>query len=544
MLVTETQLVLEDGTFQAWSAPFSTDGGEAAADEDAAAAQPFLVFAIVGCQGSGKSTLANELFGLHFPVLDAARTGRQRTTEGIWIAGRQRDGAQPALVVLDVEGTDSRERGAAGRGFESRTTLFTLSVADVVVLNMWVHDVGRPRGANYGLLTTVFSETRRLGDGNRLNRRPRLVLALRDYDADEHNLSELSALLTDDILRLWREATDTAAERFHDFFELDFSAVPSKIFQPEAFRRACAALYEREVAACLARLGARPKTIRLEALSVVMEATWAQLDENLSAGRQADGPPIALMEDMAAYYYCERIRHAVQRDGQQRLHELRLLLVSSYEPPRDFGERLLEVYRSAAKEYRWRARHYKTAKAAETKRQELERWLCAPEGGQLSQLFREYVGLTFRYFAARFDDDFATVLGGTQDFERRAAAMRRTCLDAFDAAVAQPAAVATEEVLPGADRIVQSERKRLERQIAEAIDERQRHGEAMLPALQTYGDVATGPSRRRSKPAWWKVFLIRAAILYLNYLQAKAQGNSLQKARRRREKDLPIGPTF
>eukprot|EP00166_Cyanidium_caldarium_P002035 ctg_2079.g560 len=520
MLVTETQLVLEDGTFQAWSAPFSTDGGEAAADEDAAAAQPFLVFAIVGCQGSGKSTLANELFGLHFPVLDAARTGRQRTTEGIWIAGRQRDGAQPALVVLDVEGTDSRERGAAGRGFESRTTLFTLSVADVVVLNMWVHDVGRPRGANYGLLTTVFSETRRLGDGNRLNRRPRLVLALRDYDADEHNLSELSALLTDDILRAQQD-------------------IPAGGLSP----RMCGALRARGgrvpgAAGCAAKDDSPRSAERCHG------ATWAQLDENLSAGRQADGPPIALMEDMAAYYYCERIRHAVQRDGQQRLHELRLLLVSSYEPPRDFGERLLEVYRSAAKEYRWRARHYKTAKAAETKRQELERWLCAPEGGQLSQLFREYVGLTFRYFAARFDDDFATVLGGTQDFERRAAAMRRTCLDAFDAAVAQPAAVATEEVLPGADRIVQSERKRLERQIAEAIDERQRHGEAMLPALQTYGDVATGPSRRRSKPAWWKVFLIRAAILYLNYLQAKAQGNSLQKARRRREKDLPIGPTF
>lgn len=44
----------------------------------------YAILAIIGCQSSGKSTLWNELFQTNFPVLDAERSGRQRTTLGIW----------------------------------------------------------------------------------------------------------------------------------------------------------------------------------------------------------------------------------------------------------------------------------------------------------------------------------------------------------------------------------------------------------------------------------------------------------------------------
>ncbi len=42
------------------------------------------------------------------------------------------------------------------QSFERKTSLFSLALAEVLMINMWVHDVGRFEGANYGLLKIVF----------------------------------------------------------------------------------------------------------------------------------------------------------------------------------------------------------------------------------------------------------------------------------------------------------------------------------------------------------------------------------------------------
>jgi len=63
---------------------------------------------------------------------------------------------EPArLLVIDVEGTDGRERGE-DQGMERRSALFSLAVSSVLIINLFENDVGRYNGANYGLLKTVF----------------------------------------------------------------------------------------------------------------------------------------------------------------------------------------------------------------------------------------------------------------------------------------------------------------------------------------------------------------------------------------------------
>lgn len=62
--------------------------------------------AVIGCQSSGKSTLLNLLFDTTFEIMDESK-GRQQTTKGIWL-NRNEAGD---LLVLDIEGTDSKERG-------------------------------------------------------------------------------------------------------------------------------------------------------------------------------------------------------------------------------------------------------------------------------------------------------------------------------------------------------------------------------------------------------------------------------------------------
>ena len=66
----------------------------------------YRTVAVIGCQSSGKSTLLNLLFDTTFEVMDET-LGRQQTTKGIWM-NRNTEGN---LLVFDIEGTDSKERG-------------------------------------------------------------------------------------------------------------------------------------------------------------------------------------------------------------------------------------------------------------------------------------------------------------------------------------------------------------------------------------------------------------------------------------------------
>jgi len=65
----------------------------------------YNVVAVFGSQSTGKSTLLNRLFGTKFDVMDESE--RRQTTKGIWMS----KGKNIPVLVMDVEGTDGRERG-------------------------------------------------------------------------------------------------------------------------------------------------------------------------------------------------------------------------------------------------------------------------------------------------------------------------------------------------------------------------------------------------------------------------------------------------
>ncbi|KDO77424.1 hypothetical protein CISIN_1g0398391mg, partial [Citrus sinensis] len=92
----------------------------------------YAVVAIMGPQSSGKSTLMNHLFHTNFREMDAFR-GRSQTTKGIWIA--KCVGIEPFTIAMDLEGSDSRERGEDDTTFEKQSALFALAIADIVLIN-------------------------------------------------------------------------------------------------------------------------------------------------------------------------------------------------------------------------------------------------------------------------------------------------------------------------------------------------------------------------------------------------------------------------
>lgn len=107
------------------------------------------VVAVFGSQSTGKSTLLNRLFGTNFDVMDETR--RQQTTKGIWVS----PSVYSPTMVMDVEGTDGRERGE-DQDFERKSALFSLAGTEVLLVNLWEHQIGLYQGANMGLLKTVF----------------------------------------------------------------------------------------------------------------------------------------------------------------------------------------------------------------------------------------------------------------------------------------------------------------------------------------------------------------------------------------------------
>ncbi len=91
-----------------------------------------------------------------------SETERKQTTKGIWMSRNKRahtDGLSKTMadniLIMDVEGTDGRERGE-DQDFERKSALFALATSEVLIVNIWEHQVGLYQGANMGLLKVVF----------------------------------------------------------------------------------------------------------------------------------------------------------------------------------------------------------------------------------------------------------------------------------------------------------------------------------------------------------------------------------------------------
>lgn len=114
----------------------------------------YHLISVFGSQSTGKSTLLNHLFGTEFSVMSESE--RRQTTKGIWMSKNKKDGGMADnILVMDVEGTDGRERGE-DQDFERKSALFALATSEVLIVNIWEHQVGLYQGANMGLLKTVF----------------------------------------------------------------------------------------------------------------------------------------------------------------------------------------------------------------------------------------------------------------------------------------------------------------------------------------------------------------------------------------------------
>lgn len=287
----------------------------------------YHLISVFGSQSTGKSTLLNHLFGTQFGVM--SETERRQTTKGIWMSINKQEilkesGSQrmaDGILVMDVEGTDGRERGE-DQDFERKSALFALATSEVIILNIWEHQVGLYQGANMGLLKTVFEVNLQLFLKDKQSTpRSLLFFVIRDH-LGTTPLANLRNTLIGDLSNIWASLSKPAGlekSRIGDYFDFAFATLPHKILQPNEFVAEVKKLGDRF------RVGKRPinndfesysdtesgvflpeyhRRIPADGFSVYAEGVWDQIISN----KDLDLPS---QQELLAQFRCDEISREV-----------------------------------------------------------------------------------------------------------------------------------------------------------------------------------------------------------------------------------------
>ncbi|KAL2603622.1 hypothetical protein GLYMA_09G021400v4 [Glycine max] len=300
----------------------------------------YAVVAIMGPQSSGKSTLMNHLFHTSFREMDAFR-GRSQTTKGIWIA--KCVGIEPSTIAMDLEGTDGRERGEDDTAFEKQSALFALAISDIVLINMWCHDIGREQAANKPLLKTVFQVMMRLFSP----RKTTLLFVIRDKTKTP--LENLEPILREDIQKIWDGIRKPEAHQHTplcEFFNVEVTALSSYEDKEDKFKEEVAQLRQRffHSIAPGGLAGDRRGVVPASAFSISAQQIWKVIREN----KDLDLPAHKVM---VATVRCEEI--ANEKLNQLRSDKGWLELEEAIElgPVRGFGEKLSSIIDACLSQY-------------------------------------------------------------------------------------------------------------------------------------------------------------------------------------------------
>ncbi|KAF9979290.1 Dynamin-like GTPase that mediates homotypic ER fusion [Actinomortierella ambigua] len=316
--------------------------------------------AVFGSQSTGKSTLLNRLFGTSFDVM--SEEARRQTTKGIWM-GKGRD---MKVLIMDVEGTDGRERGE-DQDFERKSSLFALATTEVLIVNMWEHQVGLYNGANMGLLKTVFEVNLQLFGGNRGKEKTLLLFVIRDH-IGHTPLANLSNTLKADLDRIWQGlAKPEGLEdcKITDYFDFMFTTLPHKLLQPERFEAEVDLLRERFQNPKDPNYVFQPQYSRRvpsDGLQFYASGIW----DKIMANKDLDLPT---QQELLAQYRCDEIANIAFATFTEQIKQFRQPIEAG-KIVEELGSQMLQLRETAVKAFDKDASRYH-AEVYQRKRSEM-----------------------------------------------------------------------------------------------------------------------------------------------------------------------------
>jgi hypothetical protein len=185
-----------------------------------------------------------------------------------------------SVLVFDIEGTDSKERGEQRMTFEQTTSLFALAIADVLLINMWTNDIGRYGASNYGLLRVIFEVNLKLFGQSSAKK---LLFVLRDFDDRGNNFERIKNIIDTDVTKIWDEIykpEEFKGSKPQDFFHFEFSMLPHKVFEEEKFLLKAKELrgrFDTSVSDTLFPVVAEGKNVPMDGLAMFVSHTWDKI---------------------------------------------------------------------------------------------------------------------------------------------------------------------------------------------------------------------------------------------------------------------------
>lgn len=279
----------------------------------------YLVLGIIGAQSSGKSTLLNNLFNTEFTVMDE-HSQRKQTTKGIWA----HISADFKLMLLDIEGADSRERWEDKAAFEKRTALFGLVISNVLMINIWLQEVGRFSGANYEILKLVFELNLRFFKSESAKK---IVFIIRDYN-DRENLDYIKDMLKNDVERLWSEIPKPDQYKntqSKEVFEVEVFPIHHYLYEKQTFSRDVDTLRDKLINKSNSGYlfsNYNTKNIPFDAMYAYMQQIWATVLQNKDIN-------IPNQKLMVASYRCTELKNEAIKQSIDSFKVLRSDLQSN-----------------------------------------------------------------------------------------------------------------------------------------------------------------------------------------------------------------------
>ncbi|KAG8900267.1 Dynamin-like GTPase that mediates homotypic ER fusion [Tulasnella sp. 403] len=207
-------------------------------------------------------------------------------------------------MVMDVEGTDGRERGE-DQDFERKSALFSLASSEILIINLWEHQVGLYQGANMGLLKTVFEVNLALFGKRDLSSRTLLLFVIRDH-VGATPLSNLQATLVADLTKIWDSLSKPEGlgdKKLDDYFDMSFVGLAHKILRPDQFEEDVIKLRGRFTDKTREDYVFKPayhKRIPADGVSHYMASVWEQVQTN----KDLDLPT---QQELLAQFRCDEI---------------------------------------------------------------------------------------------------------------------------------------------------------------------------------------------------------------------------------------------
>ena len=282
--------------------------------------------------------------------------GRAQTTKGIWLGINK----EFKVILFDVEGTDSKERGDDRFKFEQCSSLFTLAMSDVLMINMWTNDIGRYTASNYGILKVVFEQNLKLFQQES---EKKIIIVLRDFDPNVDDISKLKETIMNDMRQIWEEIPKPEAFKnkpCSQYFRFEFLTLAHKFYQEEKFNEDI-----EEIKRKLRRekddnkTGNNPdsifslvnydKNVPIDGFYKYSLDMWTSILNNKDLN-------IPGQKEMLAKFKCDEIKQMSLDSVEQKINDLDLS--SSTQILKDFNDRansilkeVLDNYDSLAKNY-------------------------------------------------------------------------------------------------------------------------------------------------------------------------------------------------